>query len=129
MSSPATCSRLSGAATNISSARDWVVDKAKVGIIGCGNISAIYFQNCRTFDAPEVVACADLDPSRAAARAEEFGVRACAVEALLADPEIEIVLNLTVPKAHAEVNRAAFAAGKHAYTEKPLAVKREDGAR
>jgi predicted dehydrogenase len=56
-------------------------------------------------------------------------VRAVTVDALLADPEIEIVLNLTIPKAHAPVNLAAIAAGKHAYTEKPLAVTREDGAK
>jgi predicted dehydrogenase len=105
------------------------VEKTKVGIIGCGNISAIYFKNCRAFEALEVAACADLDASRAGARGEEFGVRACSVGELLGDPGIEIVLNLTVPKAHAEVNLAAIAAGKHAYTEKPLAVTREDGRR
>jgi predicted dehydrogenase len=105
------------------------VEKTKVGIVGCGNISTTYFKNCPTFEALAVAACADLDMSRARARAEEFGVRACSVDELLADPEIEIVLNLTVPKAHAPVNLAALAAGKHAYTEKPLAVTREDGAR
>ena len=105
------------------------MEKTKVGIVGCGNISTTYFKNCRTFDALEVAACADLDPSRAQAKAEEFGVRACPLDALLADPEIEIVLNLTIPKAHAEVSLAALAAGKHVYTEKPLAVTREDGQR
>jgi predicted dehydrogenase len=103
--------------------------KTKIGIIGCGNISSLYFKNCRTFDSIEVVACADLDVTRAHARAEEFGVQAVSVDALLADPEIEIVLNLTIPKAHAPVNLAALAAGKHAYTEKPLGITREDGAR
>jgi predicted dehydrogenase len=105
------------------------VDKARVGIIGCGNISTTYFKNCRDFEALEVVACADLDASRAQAKADEFGVRACSVEALLGDPQIEIVLNLTSPNAHAEVNLAALAAGKHTYTEKPLAVTREAGER
>jgi predicted dehydrogenase len=105
------------------------MEKTKVGIVGCGNISTTYFKNCPTFEALEVAACADLDMTRAMAKAEEFGVRACPVDELLADPEIQIVLNLTVPKAHAPVNLAALAAGKHVYTEKPLAVSREDGAR
>jgi len=99
----------------------------KVGVIGCGNISAVYFKNCRAFEALEMVACADLDASRAQARAAEFGVRACAVDELLGDPAIELVLNLTVPQAHAAVNQAALAAGKHAYSEKPLATTREAG--
>ncbi|GGH76224.1 putative dehydrogenase [Pullulanibacillus pueri] len=100
----------------------------KVGIIGCGNISAIYFKAGQTFDAFDIVACADLDVSRAQARAEEFGVaKACSVDELLADPEIEIVVNLTIPGAHAEVATAALNAGKHVYGEKPLAVTREEG--
>ena len=103
--------------------------KTNIGIIGCGNISGIYFQNCGASDAVQIVACADLDRDRAEAKGREHGVRACSVDELLADPEIEIVLNLTIPKAHAAVNLAAIAAGKHAYTETPLAVSREDGAK
>jgi predicted dehydrogenase len=69
-------------------------------------------------------------PERARARAEEFGVgRACTVEELLRDPEIQIVVNLTIPRAHAEVGLAALEAGKAVYNEKPLAVRREDGAK
>ena len=102
----------------------------KVGIVGCGTISGIYLQNARTLEAIEVVACADLIPERAQARAVEFGVpRACSVEELLADPEVEVVLNLTIPKAHAEVALAALEAGKSVYSEKPLAVRREDARR
>src|SRR5258708_25015701 len=101
------------------------MEKTKVGIVGCGNISTTYFKNCPTFEALEAAACADLDMSRAMAKAEEFGVRACPVDELLADPVIEIVLNLTVPKAHAPANLAALAAGKHASTEKPFAGTRE----
>jgi predicted dehydrogenase len=103
--------------------------KTRIGIIGCGNISSIYFKNLRIFESTEVAAGADLDMARAQARGEEFGVPAVTVDELLANAEIEIVLNLTIPKAHAPVNLAALAAGKHAYTEKPLAVTREDGAR
>lgn len=103
--------------------------KVKVGVIGCGNISDIYLKNCtQTFDILEVAACADLIIERAQAKAEQYNIpKACTVEELLADPEIEIVLNLTTPGAHAEVCLAALNAGKHVYVEKPLAVAREDG--
>jgi len=105
-------------------------DAAKVGIVGCGNISGIYFQAGRRFDAIEVVACADLVKERAEAQAEKFGVpRVCATEELLADPEIEIVVNLTPPAGHAPLAMAAIEAGKCAYNEKPMAVRREEGLR
>lgn len=104
------------------------MEKVKVGIIGCGNISAIYFKNCKLYRGLEVVACADLDLERAEARAAEFGVpKSCSVDELLADPDIEMVINLTIPAAHAEVCRKALLAGKHVYVEKPLSVTREDG--
>ncbi|MCJ7839519.1 Gfo/Idh/MocA family oxidoreductase [Lederbergia sp. NSJ-179] len=100
----------------------------KVGIIGCGNISSIYCQAGKKFEILEIVACADLDYSRAKARAEEFDIpKAYTVEELLADPEIEIVINLTIPQAHAEVCTRALEAGKHVYVEKPLAISLEDG--
>jgi predicted dehydrogenase len=105
------------------------VTKVRVGIIGCGVISSTYFKNLATFDSLEVVACADIDAIRAQAKAAEFSVRASSVEDMLGDPEIDMVLNLTVPGSHAAINLAALAAGKHVYTEKPLAVWREDGAR
>lgn len=103
--------------------------RTKVGIIGCGNISGIYLQNCtKVFKNLELVAVADIDMSRAKAKAEEYGVpKACTVKELLADPEIEIVINLTIPVAHAEVNMMALEAGKNVHVEKPLAIKREDG--
>lgn len=104
------------------------MEKIKVGIIGCGNISGIYFTNLtKKFAATELVACADLDFDRAKTKGEEFGVKAVTVDELLADPEIKIVVNLTIPKAHAEVCLAAIDAGKNIYVEKPLAVTREDG--
>jgi len=106
------------------------IKPVSVGVVGCGNISAAYFNASKKFGILNVVACADLDMERAKAKAAEFGVpRACTVKELIADPEIEIVLNLTVPKAHAEVNLAALKAGKCAYTEKPFAVTREEGAK
>jgi len=103
--------------------------KAKVGIVGCGNISGIYLENgTKVFEILEIAACADLIVDRAKAKAEEYGVpKACTVDELMADPEIEIVLNLTIPNAHAEVAFAALEAGKSVHNEKPLAITREDG--
>ncbi|RIK40752.1 MAG: oxidoreductase [Chloroflexi bacterium] len=99
-----------------------------VGLIGCGYISDIYLKNLTASDAVVVRACADLLPERAQARAAKYGVaKACAVEELLADPEIEIVLNLTVPKAHYAVALAALEAGKSVHNEKPLALTRAEG--
>ena len=101
----------------------------KVGIIGCGNISSIYFKSGQTFEILDIVACADLVKERAEAKAEEFGCKAVTVEQLLADPEIKIVMNLTIPIAHAEVAFKAIEAGKSVHNEKPLAITREDGKR
>ena len=100
----------------------------KVGVIGCGNISGAYLGIGKQFPMLDIAVVSDIDMDRARAKAEEFDVpRACTVEELLADPEIKIVLNLTIPVAHAEVGLAALEAGKCVYTEKPLAVSREDG--
>jgi predicted dehydrogenase len=105
--------------------------RTKVGIVGCGAISGIYLSNLeREFSNVEVAAVADLLPERARARAAEYHVpRACSVEELLADQEIELILNLTVPTAHAEVTLQAITAGKHVYTEKPLTVSLRDAER
>ena len=105
-------------------------EKVKVGVIGCGNISPAYFNGCRGFDVLEIAACADIDMARAKARAQEFSIpRACTVDELLADDEIRIVLNLTLPRTHAELNLAAVEVGKSAYCEKPFAVTRQEGQR
>jgi predicted dehydrogenase len=104
------------------------VKPVKVGLVGCGTISRIYLQNARKLAALDVVACADLLVERAQARAAEFGVpKACSVAELLADPGVELVLNLTIPAAHAEVALAALRAGKSVYNEKPLAIQRVGG--
>lgn len=104
------------------------MDRINIGIIGCGNISGIYFTNLtKTFRNTKVVACADIIPSRAEQKAAEYGVNACTVDELLNNPEIEIVVNLTIPKAHYEVCDAALSCGKHVYVEKPLCLNREDG--
>jgi len=103
--------------------------RVKVGIIGCGNISSIYFHNMtnRFKDILEVTACADLIHEKAAAQGEKYGVPAVSVKELLADKEIEIVCNLTIPIAHASVGMAALKAGKSVHNEKPLCITREDG--
>ena len=102
--------------------------KIRVGVIGCGNISGIYLENLKRFDVTEVAACADLVMKKAKTKAEEFSVpKACTVDELLNDPEIGIVVNLTTPKAHAEVALKALAKGKSVYNEKPLALSLEQG--
>lgn len=99
----------------------------QVGIIGCGNISGNYLKNIPRFDNVKVAAVADLELERAQAKAAQFGVpKACTVDELLADPDIDIVVNLTIPKAHAAVSLAALRAGKHVHLEKPLAVTLEE---
>jgi predicted dehydrogenase len=105
-----------------------MTEPVTVGVVGCGTISDAYLENLVAYDHLRVVACADLDRARAAATAERFGVaRACAVDELIADHEIELVVNLTSPAAHAEVGLAAVRAGKAVYNEKPFAHTREAG--
>jgi len=105
------------------------MEKTKVGIVGCGNISGIYFMNlCTVFTNVEVAACADLDAERAQAKSTEYpGVRVCTLEEMLADPEIKFVVNLTTPQGHYPVAMQAVAAGKHVYSEKPLTLTRAEG--
>jgi predicted dehydrogenase len=100
----------------------------KIGIVGCGVISKHYVENSSAFDAFELVACADLDPAFAEALAADTGLEAVSVDELIADPALDAVLNLTPPAAHVPVTMAALAAGKHVYTEKPLATQAADAA-
>lgn len=103
------------------------MSKTPIGIIGCGNISGIYAEAGRKFADIEVVACADLLPERARALAEKYAIpRALSMEELLADPEVAIVVNLTVPRVHGEVALKALRKGKHVYNEKPLAPRRRE---
>jgi len=104
--------------------------KTKIGFIGCGNISDVYVRVAQSFDALDVRACADTQLERASALAAKYRVpRAVTPAALLADPEIELVVNLTPPAAHAQVALAALEAGKSIYNEKPLAIARKDAQR
>ncbi|MGA2266732.1 MAG: Gfo/Idh/MocA family oxidoreductase [Phycisphaerae bacterium] len=104
-------------------------NKTAVGVIGCGKISGIYFKTMSAMEALAVKSCADAVRERAEAAAEKYGCRAASVEELLADPEIAIVVNLTIPAAHASVAMAAVEAGKSVYNEKPLAVTCAEGRR
>lgn len=115
----------------------------KIGIIGCGNISGVYFKTAATVRNLELVGAADLDGTRAQAAIDKLKAniasgeyknaaltrepKAMTVKELLANEEIELVLNLTVPAAHAEIALASLKAGKHIYGEKPFATNRTDG--
>jgi predicted dehydrogenase len=91
-------------------------------------VSIPYLENMQRSPLLQVVACSDVVPERARERCEQFGIpRALTTEELLADPEVELVVNLTVPSAHASITIAALREGKHVWTEKPLATSREDG--
>jgi len=93
-----------------------------VGVIGVGTISAQYFAEFPKLPGLRLVAVADVNESRAAEVAAEQGVEALTVDALLTDPRIDAVLNLTIPAAHVEIGMRALAAGKHVFAEKPLAL-------
>jgi predicted dehydrogenase len=102
----------------------------KVGLVGCGNISDVYFQNCRRWPVLDIVACADLIAERAEEKAKEYDIpKACSVDEIMKDSNIDLVLNLTTPQSHAAIYLAALDAGKHAYSEKPLAINLADGKR
>ena len=101
--------------------------RLRIGVVGCGNISMAYLRNAPLFRGVEITACADLNPDAAARRAAEFDLRASDVDTLMADPEIDLVLNLTVPAAHFGISMRALSAGKHVFTEKPLAAEAEAG--
>ncbi len=106
------------------------MQRVKIGIIGCGAISPAYVVNFQSHfkSIVDMKACADLLPEAAQRLAARFGIpKACSVEDLLADPEIEIVLDLTNAWAHYATGMAVLRAGKHLFTEKPLAVERGEG--
>src|SRR2546429_9998176 len=106
------------------------MDKTKIniGIVGCGQISSIYLEAPSKFDILDITACSDIDMERARAQAQRYGIpKACTVDELLADPDIDIVLNLTTPQVHTEIGLAAIGAEKATYSEKPLGINREQG--
>jgi predicted dehydrogenase len=101
----------------------------RIGIVGCGSISEAYLRNAPLFRGVVITASADIIAEAAARRAAEFGLRVLEVEALIADPGIDLVLNLTIPAAHFDISMQAISAGKHVFTEKPLATTAEAGRR
>ncbi|MAM13412.1 MAG: oxidoreductase [Rhizobiaceae bacterium] len=105
------------------------MEKVGIGIIGCGNISGAYLKAMAEFDILDIRGVADLNRAAAEAKAAEFSVPVSTIDALMADPKIEIILNLTIPRAHVEVGLKALAAGKHTYSEKPLGINFSEGQR
>lgn len=105
------------------------MNKVGIGIIGCGNISSAYLKAMASFDILDIRGLADLNTELARQRAAEFNLQARTVEELFADPAIEIIVNLTIPKAHVAVAMQALDAGKHTYSEKPLGINFAEGKR
>ncbi|WP_097155791.1 Gfo/Idh/MocA family protein [Cohaesibacter gelatinilyticus] len=100
----------------------------RVGLIGCGVISDIYIQTCQKFDVLEIVACGSLNIEESQAKAAKYGIsKACSPDEIIDDPDIDCILNLTIPAVHAEISLKALAAGKHVYSEKPFVTTLEDG--
>ena len=99
-----------------------------VGFIGTGMISDTYLDNLTSFPDVKVVILGDLDERRAQAQADKYGVPgAGSAQDVLTHPEVEIVVNLTIPAVHAEVAGQAIAHGKHVWSEKPISIDRESG--
>ena len=103
------------------------MERLRLGIVGCGNISTRYLANAPLFRNLDVRAITDINPEAAAAQAQRFGVEAVPIEEFWARDDIAAIVNLTVPNAHYEVSLRALAAGKHVFSEKPLCVRLADG--
>lgn len=101
------------------------MNKLKVAIVGCGNIAGPYSKTLQTYaDRIEIAGYSDMDPERVAKFAAEFGGKAYgSLEELLADPGVDVVINLTIHFAHYEVTKKSLEAGKHVHSEKPIALK------
>lgn len=99
----------------------------QVGIIGCGNISSAYLQLAPLFKGYRITQIADVDEARARQQATLFDCQAQAVDQLLANPDINLVVNLTVPNAHFDVSEKIIRAKKHVYSEKPFVMSVKDG--
>ncbi len=106
------------------------MSRLRAGIIGVGNISGIYLKNLTSVfaDRVELLGCADVIPDRATDAAREYQLPKtyAGPEEMLADDDIELVINLTIPNAHYSVCKAAIEAGKHVYVEKPLCIELDE---
>ena len=98
-----------------------------VGLIGCGHIAETYFKSHKYFNNFRIIKCADIKYSAAKKCALLNKISAVTVKDILKDKEIEIILNLTIPKAHFEISKKALLNNKHVYTEKPMAIDFKDG--
>src|SRR3569833_3901585 len=104
------------------------MDRVGVGIVGLGNISGAYLKAAKEFfPILDIRAVADLNPDAAKAKADEFGLKAVPLDDIFKAPDVEIILNLTIPRAHVNVGLRAIDAGKHVYSEKPLGVEFAQG--
>ena len=99
----------------------------KVGLIGCGHIAETYFRGHQYFNNFRIVACADINQKAADKCAKLYNIKSKKVNDLLRDDEIEVILNLTIPQSHYNVSKKVLTAGKHVYSEKPLAINFQDG--
>ena len=99
----------------------------KVGLIGCGHIAETHFRAHKYFNNFKIIKCADIKDNASKKCANIYGIKALSVKKLLEDKEIEIILNLTIPKAHYEVAKKALLHNKHVYSEKPMAINLNNG--
>ena len=99
----------------------------KVGLIGCGHIAETYFRAHKYFNNFKIIKCADIKDEAAKKCASLYGIKSLSVNELLNDDQIEIVLNLTIPKAHYEIAKKALLHNKHVYSEKPMAINLKHG--
>ncbi len=100
----------------------------RIGLVGCGRISDIYLRTLQKFSETKVVGCASLDLGESKAKAQQYGLDlACTPDELIANEDIDCILNLTIPAAHFDISWQALNAGKHIYAEKPFVTHREQG--
>ena len=93
-----------------------------VGLVGCGHISETYFRAEEYFNNIKIIKCADINNEAAEKCAKENGIKSSNIGDIFKDKDVEIILNLTIPKAHFEVSEKALLSGKHSYSEKPLCL-------
>lgn len=99
-----------------------------VGIVGVGNISSQYLANIPHLSNLKLVGVSDLNKARQDEVAQAHGVRSFDGDEIFTSPDVDVILNLTLPQSHAEVNMKALNNGKHVYLEKPFALSMAEGA-
>ena len=99
----------------------------KIGIIGCGNISPTYFKSQKLYNNFKIISCADINNEVALKSAQEFNIISQTVDEILNNPDVDLILNLTIPSAHKEIIIKTISSGKHSFSEKPLAMSFDEG--